>query len=229
MADRRQEILDAALALADERGLGAVSMRAVAERTGVTPMALYPQVGSKAELLDGMVERLLSELIPPGAAAAESAAAEAGPAAAAGGQDWRVRLRALAHAFRKLAHGHPWAATLLFSRPSVTPDAARVVDLVYTNLLAAGVPAREVPRVERLVSTYMIGWVASEVGGRFVSGELNPRARRGLVGGVRAKALPGHAALARWLEPPVDWDAEFEADLDDLMRLIEAAAREPQT
>jgi len=214
MADRRQEILDAALALADERGLEAVSMRAVAERTGVTPMALYPQVGSKAELLDGMLERLLTELVP----------ADAALAAGADGQDWRVRLRALAHAFRKLAHGHPWAATLLFSRPSVTPDAARVVDLVYTSLLEAGVPASEVPRVERLVSTYMIGYVASEVGGRFVSGELNPRARRGLVAAVRAKALPGHAALARWLEPPVDWDAEFEADLDDLMRLIETAA-----
>src|ERR1700758_403441 len=97
MADRRQEILDAALALADKRGLEAVSMRAVAERTGVTPMALYPQVGSKAELLDGMGERLLSELVPAGAAAD------------ADGQDWRERLRALAHAFRKLAHGHPWA------------------------------------------------------------------------------------------------------------------------
>jgi AcrR family transcriptional regulator len=221
MADRRQEILDAALALADERGLAAVSMRAVAERTGVTPMALYPQVGSKAELLDGMVERLLTELVPPAAAAREPAAA------GADGQDWRVRLRALAHAFRKLAHGHPWAATLLFSRPSVTPDAARVVDLVYTNLLEAGVPASEVPRVERLVSTYMIGWVASEVGGRFGPGD--PRLRRGLVGAVREKALPGHAALARWLEPPVDWDAEFEADLDDLMRLIETAARTSQT
>jgi AcrR family transcriptional regulator len=219
MVDRRQEILDAALALADERGLAAVSMRAVAERTGVTPMALYPQVGSKAELLDGMVERLLSELIPPGAAQAANAE----------GQDWRVRLRALAHAFRKLAHRHPWAATLLLSRPSVTPDAARVVDLVYTNLLAAGVPAPDVPRVERLVSTYMIGYVASEVGGRFVSGELNPRARRGLVGAVRANALPGHAALARWLQPPVDWDAEFEADLDDLTRLIETAAKRSQT
>jgi AcrR family transcriptional regulator len=214
MADRRQEILDAALALADERGLAAVSMRAVAERTGVTPMALYPQVGSKAELLDGMLERLLTELVP----------ADAAPAEDADGQDWRVRLRALAHAFRKLAHGHPWAATLLFSRPSVTPDAARVVDLVYTNLLAAGVPPSEVPRVERLVSTYMIGYVASEVGGRFVSGGLNPRARRGLVQAGREGALPGHAALARWLEPKVDWDAEFEADLDDLMRLIEAAA-----
>jgi AcrR family transcriptional regulator len=217
MADRRQEILDAALALADERGLEAVSMRAVAERTGVTPMALYPQVGSKAELLDGMVERLLTELVP----------ADAAPAAGADGQDWRVRLRTLAHAFRKLAHGHPWAATLLLRRPSVTPDAARVVDLVYTNLLDAGVPAPEVPRVERLVSTYMIGWVASEVGGRFGPGDL--RMRRGLAGAVRAKALPGHAALARWLEPPVDWDAEFEADLDDLMRLIERAATRSAT
>jgi AcrR family transcriptional regulator len=212
MADRRQEILDAALALADERGLQAVSMRAVAERTGVTPMALYPQVGSKAELLDGMLERLLTELVP----------ADVPLAAGAGGQDWRVRLRALAHAFRKLAHSHPWAATLLFSRPSVTPDAARVVDLVYTNLLDAGVPPSAVPRVERLVSTYMIGYVASEVGGRFGPGDS--RARRGLATAVRAKALPGHAALARWLEPKVDWDAEFEADLDDLMRLIETAA-----
>jgi AcrR family transcriptional regulator len=218
VADRRQEILDAALALADERGLEAVSMRAVAERTGVTPMALYPQVGSKAELLDGMLERLLTELVP----------ADATSATDADGQDWRVRLRALAHAFRKLAHGHPWAATLLFSRPAVTPDAARVVDLVYTNLLAAGVPPPDVPRLERLVSTYMIGYVASEVGGRFVSGGLNPRARRGLVAAGREGALPGHAALARWLEPPVDWDAEFEADLDDLMRLIEAAARGSQ-
>jgi AcrR family transcriptional regulator len=233
MADRRQEILDAALALADERGLAAVSMRAVAQRTGVTPMALYPQVGSKAELLDGMLERLLTELIPPAAAAGESAAAEPGSAAGPGpavdadAEDWRVRLRALAHAFRKLAHGHPWAATLLFSRPAVTPDAARVVDLVYTNLLAAGVPPSAVPRVERLVSTYMIGYVASEVGGRFGPGDL--RLRRGLVSAIRAQALPGHAALARWLEPPVDWDAEFEADLDDLTRLIEATARGSQT
>jgi AcrR family transcriptional regulator len=233
MADRRQEILDAALALADERGLQAVSMRAVAERTGVTPMALYPQVGSKAELLDGMVGRLLTELVPPGAPLAGPAAADPapatgpGPVLAAGGQDWPQRLRNLAHAFRKLGHAHPWAAALLFTRPSITPDAARTVDLVYTALLDAGVPAPQVPRVERLVSTLIIGYVASEVGGRFGPGDS--RARRGLATAVRAKALPGHATLARWLEPKVDWDAEFEADLDDLMRLIEAAARQSPT
>ena len=187
MGSRRQEILDAALALADERGLDAVSMRAVAERTGVTPMALYPHVGSKAALLDGMVGRLLGQLGSP---------ASAGPGS-------RERLRALARSARTLVHHHPWASALLFSRPARTPDALSVVDQIYAVLLDAGVPAPAVPRLERLVSTVILGFAASEVGGRFRAPE------------------PGHHE--------VDWDAEFDADVDDLLRLIEmAAAEHPQ-
>jgi AcrR family transcriptional regulator len=208
MPDRRQEILDAALALADEKGLGAVSMRAVAERTGVTPMALYPHVGSKAALLDGMLGRLLADLLPPVAAAAES-------------QDWRQRLRTIAHLARGLAHRHPWAATLIFSRPSVAPDAVRVVDQIYAALIDAGVPDADVARIERLVSTFVIGYGASETGGRFSTGTLNPRGRRAQ---LAAGELPAHHALATWLDTPVDWDAEFETDLDDLVRLVESIA-----
>ena len=207
MPDRRQEILDAALALADEKGLDAVSMRAVAERTGVTPMALYPHVGSKAALLDGMLGRLLADLLPP-VAAAES-------------QDWRQRLRTIAHLARGLAHRHPWAATLIFSRPSVAPDAVRVVDQIYAALIDAGVPDADVARVERLVSTFVIGYGASETGGRFSTGTLNPRGRRAQ---LAAAELPAHNALATWLDTPVDWDAEFETDLDDLVKLVEAIA-----
>ena len=205
MPDRKQSILDAALALADEQGLAAVSMRAVAERAGITAMALYPYVGSKAELLDEMVGRLLTELLPD----------------AAPGQDWWQRLSALGRAARLLTHRHPWAASLLFSRPSVTPDAARVVDLLYQALLDAGVPAAQVPRLERLVSTFILGYAASEVGGRFDNAASAPRARRTP---LPDRTLPAHEALARWLTRPVDWDAEFEAGLGDLRRLIEAAA-----
>lgn len=208
MPDRRQEILDAALALADEKGLDAVSMRAVAERTGVTPMALYPHVGSKAALLDGMLGRLLADLLPPVAAAAQS-------------QDWRQRLRTIAHLARGLAHRHPWAAMLIFSRPSVAPGAVRVVDQIYAALIDAGVPDADVARVERLVSTFVIGYGASETGGRFSTGTLNPRGRRAQ---LAAGQLPAHHALATWLDTPVDWDAEFETDLDDLVRLVEAIA-----
>ena len=56
MATRKDQILAAALALADEAGLEAVTMRAVAARVGITPMALYRHVADKESLLDGVLE-----------------------------------------------------------------------------------------------------------------------------------------------------------------------------
>ena len=197
MDDKRRQILDAALAIADEDGLDAVSMRSVAARVGVSPMALYPYVGSKAALLDGLVGRLLSEL-----------AADQAPA------DWREGLRVLANAMRALARRHPTAFMLLLSRPSVTPEAAAAVDAVYQGLLIAGVPPMHVPRVERMVSTFVLGFAASEVNGRFAVDDPQLRARRGV-------ELPAHQALGAILLD-VDWDAEFEADLRDLESVIDA-------
>ncbi|TCR15116.1 TetR/AcrR family transcriptional regulator [Streptomyces sp. BK205] len=212
MSGRREEILDAALAIADERGLEAVSMRALAERVGVTPMALYRHVKDKAALLDGMVGRLLSALLPT----------DGGDGALAGEEPtWDQRLDALAHACRAVTQRHPWAAHLLFSRPAVTPDAVRAVDIIYLALVEAGVPESEVPRLERLISTFVIGFAASEASGRFSPGALDPRGRRGQ---LPAGELPGHSRVERWLDLPVDLTAEFEADLADIRRMVMGAA-----
>jgi AcrR family transcriptional regulator len=204
MTDRRRQILLAALAIADEDGLSAISMRAVAERVGVSAMALYPHVGSKDALLDGMVDVLLAELLP---------AIEGLPA----GDPWS-RLTALAHALRTTARRHPGAFQLLLARPSVTPDAVRATDTVYQALLDAGVPAAQVPRLERLLSTFVLGFAASEVNGRFNEGTLNPRGRRAQFPGGETLA---HHRLATYLDQPVDWDGEFDADLQDLRVLVE--------
>lgn len=216
MTERKDEILDAAIALADERGLAAVSMRSVAKQVGVTPMALYPHVGSKAALLEGMLGRILGGL------SASLQAARTNAATAAGRPPWLERLGALAHAARDLVRHRPWVAALIFAQPAVAPDAARLVDEVYQALLEAGVPEAEVPRLERLVSTFVIGYATSEVTGRFGPGTLDPRAIRGQ---LPAGELPGHARLAEWLNRSPDWNAEFEADMADLQRLIEAQAR----
>jgi AcrR family transcriptional regulator len=200
--DRRQRILDAALAIADEQGLDAVTMRAVAARVGVTAMALYPHVRSKEDLLDGLVGRLLAELSLPDRA-----------------KPWPDRLREIARSARETARRHPAVMPLLFARPAVTPDAVRVVDAIYEALLDAGVPDEEVARVERLVSTCVLGYAISETSGRFDAGD--PRERRALLEGVD---LPAHQRLAAKLETAVSWEAEFEADLDDLTRLIENIA-----
>lgn len=209
MTDVRDKILAAALAIADERGLAAVSMRSVAERVGLSAMALYPHVSSKEALLDGLVDLLLAEQLPVLAALPADA-------------DCWTRLRAMAQGVRQLARRHPSAFSLLLARPSVTPDAVRVTDGVYQVLVEAGVPPADVARVERLVSTFVLGFAASEVNGRFSKGTLGSRGRRAQ---LDEEAIPAHYVLAEHLDLPVDWDAEFEADLVDLRTLVEHIAR----
>jgi AcrR family transcriptional regulator len=199
--NRRRQILDAALALADEHGLRAVSMRALANRLGLTSMALYPHIGGKEGLLDGLVDRLLAELMP---------------AAVASG-DPETRLFGIARAARTLARSHPSAYPLLLSRPAVAPDAVRVVDALYSVLLDVGVPPDQVPRVERLLSTFVLGYATSEVNGRFEAGTVNPQARRGQ---FAPEEVPAHTALAAVLDAAPDLHAEFEADLADLLFMI---------
>ena len=54
-------MLTAAVELADETGIDGVSMRRLAQRLGVVPMALYKHVADKDELLDGMVDVVIGE------------------------------------------------------------------------------------------------------------------------------------------------------------------------
>jgi len=202
----RTAILAAALRLADERGTDGVSMRAVADAVGVTPMALYPHVGTKAELLDGLVEAMLVEFLPEPSDV---------PA------DWRDRMREIAGGAREMSRRHPAVFTLLFARPAVTPGAVGVVDLVYGMLLDAGVSGPEVPRLERLVTTFCLGYAMSEVSGRFGGGRVRTE---------RGDGAPAHQRLADVLAAPVDWDAEYAADVEDLIAVIErvsVAARSP--
>ena len=59
-----RDIVDAALALLEERGLDAVSMRNVGARIGVSPVPLYSRVGNKDALLDAMIDRALAGMAP---------------------------------------------------------------------------------------------------------------------------------------------------------------------
>jgi AcrR family transcriptional regulator len=146
----RDAVLRSGLALADELGLASVTMQAVAGRLGVTPMALYRHVGSKAELLDGLVERLLTEFPMPSP-----------------GLPWDERLTAVAQGIRRVARRHPAVFPLLLERPAATPVALRVRGGVYDALADAGVEPDEIARTERLVSTAILGFAVSEVAGRF--------------------------------------------------------------
>jgi AcrR family transcriptional regulator len=146
----REAVLAAALRLADTDGLEAVTMHAVAKSLRVTPMALYRHVDGKNALLDGLVELLLTEYLPP-----------------PGGGRWDERLTALAAGIRDTARRHPAVFPLLLTRPAVTPAARTVRDAVHAALREGGLPEIEVARAERLISTAVLGFAASEAAGRF--------------------------------------------------------------
>ena len=59
------EILDAAVALVDAEGLAALSMRRLAEATGVAPMTIYGFVASKDDLVARLGAHVLRELPTP--------------------------------------------------------------------------------------------------------------------------------------------------------------------
>lgn len=146
----RAGILRASLEIADERGIDGLTMQAVADRLGVTPMALYRHVKNKADLLDGVVEQLLDEIAPP----ARSADADG-------------QLVTMGQGVRALARRHPSVFPLLLQRPASTPAALRARDRVYEALRASGIAEADVARAERLISTMILGFAASEVSGRF--------------------------------------------------------------
>ena len=58
-------VVDEALAVADADGLEGLSMRTLAQRLGVVPMALYKHVANKDDLIDGMVDRVWEEVEAP--------------------------------------------------------------------------------------------------------------------------------------------------------------------
>jgi AcrR family transcriptional regulator len=148
----RAAILAASLELADEQGLAAVTMHAVADRLGVTPMALYRHVANKADLLDGVVESILLEVPLPDP-----------------GDGWPDRLGALARGTRAAALRHPQIFPLLLQRAAVTPGARRTREVVYAALREAGLAEDDVVQMERLLVTAVLGFAASEAGGRFAA------------------------------------------------------------
>src|SRR5205807_5497089 len=146
----REAVLDAALRLADERGLDAVPMHAVARRLQVTPMALYRHVDDKNALLDGLVEMLLTEYQLPRAEG-----------------EWDERLTALADGIRDTARRHPAVSPLLLTRPAVTPAARVVRDAGQAALRGGALPGAGVARAERRISPAALGFPARGAGGRF--------------------------------------------------------------
>ena len=143
----RDAVLRAALAIIDERGLDACTMRAVAAELGVEAMSLYWHVPNKEALLDGVIELMIAEM----------------DVAYAGDGDWVNALRTSGRTFRRVVLRHRNALPLLASRPLPAYAAAsRMTEEAIRALEAAGFDRRTAIRAARMLSRYVMGFTFAE-------------------------------------------------------------------
>lgn len=121
-------IVSAAIAVADESGMSALSMRAVGERLGRTAMALYTYVPNKSELLDLMYDRAFAELTSP-------APADDG---------WRAAVTAWAEQLWDFYVRHPWVLQVSQARPVLGPNEFGSMETIAAILRDTGLPPSSV-------------------------------------------------------------------------------------
>ncbi|MEU0794206.1 TetR/AcrR family transcriptional regulator C-terminal domain-containing protein [Amycolatopsis sp. NPDC005961] len=144
MSLTREKIFDAALRLADEQGMAALSMRKVAAAVGVEAMSLYNHVENKGDLLDGLTARVFEEVALPDP-----------------GLAWDDRLRWLAERLHASFARHPVVVRALAAQDANprSPGALRVIDALLKTLLDAGLPDEAAARSYRSLLGMLFGSV----------------------------------------------------------------------
>lgn len=200
----RERVLRAALALADEGGVEAVSMRRLGQALGVEAMSLYKHVADKEAILDGIADLVMDEVEVPSP-----------------DLDWRTAIRRSAISAHEALRRHPWAGTVLESRLDPGPARLRYLDAVVGVLRGAGFDTATVARAFMALDSHTYGFTMQELALPFdadsAAGVAEEMAAR-----VFADAYPNLAAMAELAMSGAQLlDFEFGLDLllDGLERL----------
>jgi AcrR family transcriptional regulator len=200
----RDRILQAAIDVADREGLHALTMRRLGAELGVEAMAVYKHVSSKDDILDGMVELVVSRIEGPG-----------------DGPDWRDAMRRRAMSARDVLTRHSWAIGLLESRRSMGPNQLRYVDAILGSLRSAGFSIDEAAHAFSLLDSYVYGHIVQEMS---MSGTSEPTEPPGPApeSETFSTEYPHLAEMAAHaLGGTFSFDGEFTHGLDVILSALE--------
>lgn len=189
----RERVIEAALELVDETGLDGLTMRALARRLGVDPMAVYRHVRDKDDLLGAVCDAILVDLAPLDPDA-----------------DWRPQLQAWATDLHDRFAARPALLPLLAGAPA-TPTAVEVTRSAIELLSRGGLSLELAAAAINVVFGYVVGTAVVEAA-------MPPAAEAG----QRAGASAVEAAAAALLDEPGDFGLGLELILEGVARRAEA-------
>lgn len=143
----RDAVIDGALELVDSEGLEALSMPRLARHLGTGVMTLYGHVANKADLVDALAERVLSEL----------EVVDGQPA------DWDRALAGHMRGLRRVVLRHPALGAVLAARRVATPSVFRDQEASLRLLRSAGFDRPTAVQIYFALLTYTLGFVAWEI------------------------------------------------------------------
>lgn len=202
----RDQVLRAAMLLADEGGLESVSMRKLGQKLRVEAMSLYKHVANKEDILDGIADLVMADFEVP-----------------SGDVDWKTAIRRGATSAHQVLLRHPWAGGLIESRPNGGPARLRYLDAVIGVLSTAGFTMRTVIRAIMVLDSYTYGFALQELAWPFDPDQA-PEVAAAFAQGLPAGDHPNLRAIAEMVTTTagaasVDFEFGLDLILDGLERL----------
>ena len=187
-------------------------MRGLGRRLGVEAASLYNHVSGKDDVLDGMVEQVVSGSTVPGEDV-----------------DWKEAMRRRAVSARAVFARHRWAAGLIDSRERSGPGSLSYADRVLGTLLRAGFSPRAAGNAFVAIDSYIYGYERQRSNIALGDDEDDAEPAREVLEAAR-EAFPSLMLVAAaYASEPVDDDAAFDFGLDlildGLQRLLEQGQR----
>ncbi|MFH5207659.1 TetR/AcrR family transcriptional regulator [Antrihabitans sp. NCIMB 15449] len=202
----RDDVLRTATALADAAGLDSLTMRKLGTELGVEAMSLYHHVANKDDLLDGMIDRVYSEIELPTAE-----------------DDWRSAMRRRAVSTREVLGRHPWATALLDSRSTPGPATLRYHDATLGKLRREGFSIPLSAHALSVLDSYTCGFALQEHALPFDTEEETVELAQQIMGRFAAGDYPHLAELTveHVLQPGYAYGDEFAFGLELILDGLE--------
>lgn len=144
-----RRIVDAAFAVVDAEGLGALTIRRLATELGVAPMSLYSHVTDKAELVDIMVDVVIGEVLTDDEVGGDATAPAPG--------DWVTELRDLSRRYQAAWAAHQSLVRVYADGVTLGPNGTAMTERFVAILRAAGFSDAEAVQAFWLLYHYTIG------------------------------------------------------------------------
>lgn len=208
----RDRVLQAAVDLADRRGLDSLTMRRLGADLGVEAMSLYKHIANKDGILDGMVEVVIGEIEVP-----------------AVDHEWREAMGLRAISAREVLGRHSWAIGMLETRGATGPTAMRYLDAILGNLRSAGFSIENATHALWLLDSYVYGHVVQETSLPLTNPEEMSAAATSVLENSTMDDFPNlMEAEQHAIKSGYSFDSEFEFGLDLILDGLERLREEPQ-